>query len=519
MLETGPDSELIQINPASRRMRAPCGHIGGQPRTMKEKKQDVPDSLVHALARRLGARVVETHISWILLTPGIAYKVKKPVRLPFLDYSTLARRKRLCAEEVRVNRATAPSLYLGVARITGSASGPQIDGNGPVLEYAVRMRRFADGALFSERLAAGRLQPADVDSLAALLAEAHQTAPVRRKGGSRATRPHDRALAALDGARPMLLPAQQTYLGRWFDEGAEALGEVWRSRLRSGRVRECHGDLHLANAVELDGRAVAFDAIDFDPALRWIDVAEDAAFAAMDFAARGRPDYRWRFLNAWMDATGEHEAAGVLRYALAYRALVRVQAEYMRGGRSAQARAYARAALAWARPALPRLVITHGLPGSGKTFASQRLLEQQGALRVRSDVERKRLFGLGALESSQARGLDIYAGDATARTYERLLQLARGILSAGFTAVIDAAFLMRHERDAARALARECGVRFEILHCEAPQPVLHRRLAGRVNDASEADATVLAQLAGAVQSLGPDEWDAFSTRRLRQRRA
>ncbi|MBS0454221.1 MAG: AAA family ATPase [Proteobacteria bacterium] len=484
---------------------------------MKEKKQDVPDSLVRALARRLDARVVETHISWILLTPGFAYKVKKPVRLPFLDYSTLARRKRLCAEEVRVNRAMAPSLYLGVVRIAGSALGPQIDGNGRVLEYAVRMRRFADGALFSERLAAGKLQPADVDGLAALLAEAHEKAPVRRKAGSRAANPHGRALAALDGAGPLFSPAQQKYLKRWFDEGVAALGGVWRRRLRRGRVRECHGDLHLANAVDLDGRAVAFDAIDFDPALRWIDVAEDAAFPAMDFAAQGRADYCWRFLNAWMDAMGEHESAGVLRYALAYRALVRAQAEYMRGGRTAQARSYARAALAWSRPAPPRLVITHGLPGTGKTFKSQLLLEREGAIRVRSDVERKRLFGLGALESSQARGLDIYAGEVTARTYERLLELARGILLAGFTAVIDAAFLMRHERDAARELARECGVPFEILLCEAPEPVLRRRLAGRVNDASEANAAVLARLAGAMQALAPDEWDAVRAHRPRRR--
>lgn len=475
---------------------------------MREDSYDVSDSLVRALARHLGARIVETHISWILLTAGFAYKVKKPVRLPFLDYSTLARRKRLCAEEVRVNRSMAPSLYLGVARITHSASGPQIDGDGPVLEYAVCMRRFADGALFSERLAAGRLQPADVDGLAALLARAHDRAPVRRRAGSPAAGPHGRALAALEGAAPMLLPAQHRHLRRWFDEGATALGAVWRRRLLAGRVRECHGDLHLANAVDLDGQAVAFDAIDFDPALRWIDVAEDAAFAAMDFAARGRPDYCWRFLNAWMDATGEQEAAGVLRYALAYRALVRAQAEYMRGGRCAQARAYAAAALAWSRPALPRLVIMHGLPGTGKTFESQRLLERQGALRVRSDVERKRLFGLGALESSQARGMDIYAGNATARTYGRLLELARGILSAGFTAVIDAAFLMRHERDAARQLARECGVPFEILPCEAPEAVLRRRLAGRVNDASEANAAVLVRLASAMQALEPDERDA-----------
>lgn len=469
------------------------------------EKQKISDSLVRALARRLRAQLIETHISWVLLTDGLAYKVKKPVRLPFLDYATLTRRKRLCAEEVRVNQAWAPSLYLGVARITGSAAAPEVDGSGRVLEYAVRMRRFADGALFSERLAAGQLRPGDVDGLAALLAAAHEGAPVRSAPLGRAATPHRRALAALEGARALLSRAQQEHLRHWLDEGALALAPQWRQRRRTGRVRECHGDLHLGNAVELDGRVAAFDAIDFNPALRWIDVAEDAAFPAMDFAARGRPDYGWRFLNAWMDATGEHEAAGVLRYAMVYRALVRAQVEYLRAGRCTQAAAYAGAALGGSRPAPPRLVITHGLPGSGKTFQSQRLLEQQGAIRVRSDVERKRLFGLGALESSHARGLAIYSGDTTERTYERLFALARAILAGGFTAVIDAAFLRRRERDAARELARECGVPFEILACEAPVAVLHRRLAARVGDASEADAVVLGRLASSMEALAPEE--------------
>jgi aminoglycoside phosphotransferase family enzyme/predicted kinase len=459
-------------------------------------------ALVRALARRLGARVIETHISWVLLAPAFAYKVKKPVRLPFLDYTTLRKRQHFCREEVRVNRRTAPGLYLGVARITGQAAAAEIDGAGPVLDYAVRMRRFADGALFSERLAAGALRAQDVDGLAAMLAAAHAAAPLDRRAPSA---PHRRALAALDGARALFSAAEHDGLRAWLDAGARVLTPVWRERRRDGHVRECHGDLHLDNIVDLDGQAAAFDAIDFDPALRWIDVADDAAFPAMDFAARGRPDWAWRFLNGWLDASGEHEAAGVLRYALVYRALVRAQVGHLRASGCAEAVAYARAALEWSRPAAPRLVITQGLPGSGKTFQSQRLLERDGAIRVRSDVERKRLFGLGALESSQARGLDIYSSAATARTYERLFALARAILGAGFSAVIDAAFLRRGERDAAREVARQCGVRFEILACEAPGHVLQRRIAGRTADASEADLAVLRRLSAAVDPLAPDE--------------
>ncbi|MBO9512642.1 MAG: AAA family ATPase [Variovorax sp.] len=462
-------------------------------------------ALVHALAPRLGAQVIETHISWILLAPALAYKLKKPADFGFLDYRTLRRRQHFCREEVRVNRRAAPSLYLGVARITGDASAPAVDGAGPVLDYAVRMRRFADGALYSERLAAGTLTPQDVDALAAMLAAAHAAAPVSRRAPPGALTPLDRALAALDGAGAVVSPAERQALHGWLAEGARVLAPVRAARRRGSHVRECHGDLHLGNIVDLDGQPAAFDAIEFDAALRWIDVAEDAAFPAMDFAARGRPDYAWRFLNAWLDATGEHAGAGVLRFALAYRALVRAQAEHLRDPRGDTAPAYARAALAWSNPAPPRLVITHGLPGSGKTFQSQKLLERDGAIRVRSDVERKRLFGLGALESSQARGVDIYSGQATAATYERLFSLARTLLGAGFTAVIDAAFLRRSERDAARELARACGARFEILACQAPDAELRRRLAARTRDASEANATVLRHLRTAAEPLAPDE--------------
>lgn len=466
---------------------------------------DDGEALVRALARCVDARVIETHISWVLLAAEFAYKVKKPLRLPFLDYSTLARRRRLCAEEVRVNQAMAPSLYRGVSRITGDAAAPQIDGSGPVLEYAVRMRRFADGALFSERLAAGLLDARNVDGLAAVLAQAHRHARVRRRPAAEGAAVHRRALAALEGVQAFLAPAQAVQLRAWLEDGAVSLNSQWRQRHRSGHVRECHGDLHLGNAVLLDGRVAAFDAIEFDPTLRWIDVAEDAAFPAMDFAASGRPDYGWRFLNAWLDATGEHKAAGVLRYALAYRALVRAQVEGLRGSRRTQVARYVQAALAWSQPAAPRLVITHGLPGSGKTFRSQQLLEQQGAILVRSDVERKRLFGLDALDSSRARGLDVYSGDATAHTYARLFELARSVLAAGFNAVIDAAFLRRHERDAARQLARDCGVPFEILVCKARPSVLRRRLGDRASDASEADLDVLRRLTDSMEELAPDE--------------
>jgi aminoglycoside phosphotransferase family enzyme/predicted kinase len=460
--------------------------------------------LVDALARRLGARVIETHISWVLLAEGLAYKLKKPVRLPFLDYSTIALRGHFCEEELRLNRRLAPSLYLGVARITGPHDAPEVDGSGETLDYAVRMRRFPDSALFSERALAGTLAPADVDRLAQRLAGFHLAAPLVTQPATGAPLAQ-RALAALEGCAGLLAAGEATDLRAWITEQAALVTPLWQARRAAGHTRECHGDLHLANLLELDGAIAAFDCIEFDDALRCIDVVEDVAFTQMDLAARATPALACRFLNAWLEHTGEYEGVAGLRLCLVYRALVRAMVENLRTRRSEAALGYAGQALAWRRRAAPRLVITHGLPGSGKTFASQRMLEDQGAIRIRSDVERKRLFGLEALASSRGKGVEIYTADATGRTYQRLFALARIALRAGWPVILDAAFLKREERSAARALADAEGVPFAILACEAPQAVLQERLRSRRGDASEADLAVLAKLGALAEGLDDAE--------------
>ena len=465
-------------------------------------------ALVAALAGALGAELIETHISWVLLAGGFAYKVKKPVRLPFVDYGTLAARRHFCEEELRLNRRLAPSLYLGLTRITGPEAAPELDGAGPVLEYAVRMRRFAPGALFGERMDAGTLAREDVDRLAALLAGFHGasapavlddrigTAQLRRRA----------ALAALEGACPAASAARQAQLRTWLEAQAAALAPLWTARRDGGHVRECHGDLHLDNIVCLDDAVAAFDCIEFDAALRYIDVIDDLAFAVMDFSARGRGDFAFRLLCDWLDRTGDHAALPALRFSVVYRALVRAQVAQLRGpGNEPAARRYLECALSWTRPAQPRLFITQGLPGSGKTFRSQRLLEREGAIRLRSDVERKRLFGLGMLEDSRSRGLDLYGAESTARTYGHLLAAARLALRCGYPVILDAAFLRRDERDRAHALARELGLPFFIVRCEAPLQVLRERLLARKGDASEADTAVLEKLHALALPLERDE--------------
>lgn len=464
------------------------------------------EALARALAQTLGAELVETHISWVLLAGAHAYKLKKPVRLPFVDYGTLAARRHFCEEEVRLNRRLAPSLYLGVARIAGTPDAPVLEGAGPALEYAVRMRRFPPGALLSEQLEAGSLGGADIDKLAALLALFHSgaAAPAPEADFASASSRRRVALAALDGAGAS--PPQQTQLRRWLETTAAALVPLWNERVQKGRVRECHGDLHLDNLVRIDGEVAAFDCIEFDPALRFIDVLDDLAFAVMDLSARGRHDFAFRLLNGWLDSTGDHAALPALRFSVVYRALVRAQVARLRGpAHEALAHRYLACALAWTRPGQPRLFITHGLPGSGKTYQSQFLLEREAAIRLRSDVERKRLHGLAMLDDSRAKGLDLYGPDATSRTYAHLLETARGMLRAGYPVILDAAFLRRDERAQAQALAHELAVPFFILDCQAPIEVLQQRLLARRGDASEADVAVLERLHGAAAPLEQGE--------------
>jgi predicted kinase len=325
-------------------------------------------------------------------------------------------------------------------------------------------------------------------------------------------------------------------LHSWLAGQVPALMPLWQHRRDAGWVRECHGDLHLGNAVVLDDGVTAFDCIEFAPALRWIDVQSDVAFLLMDLLAHRRADLGWRFVNAWLDAIGDHAGVAALRFYVVYRALVRALVSRLRAP-SSVAEPSADDYLALARrlafePLRPRLLLTHGLSGSGKTQLSQRVLELTGAIRVRSDVERKRLFGIGALDASALRVPGgIYGAEATRRTYARLHELAQMLLQAGYPVIVDAACLRRAERADFRALAATLRVPFALLDCQADVQTLHERLRARRqrhDDASEADEAVLARqltfaeplsdaeraFAIAVDTVGSVDAEAIATRWL-----
>ena len=483
----------------------------------------VDRTLVTALRERLrsdtgqAVALIETHISWVLLTDRLAYKLKKPVRLSFVDFGTLAARKHFCEEELRLNRRLAPSIYLEVVPVCGTQEAPHLGGEGAI-DFAVCMRRFPEEALLRNLLLAGRLRTDHLVRFAQRLAAFHgqaQPAPLFSEFGApeQVLRPMTDALATLQAEYGSdRLQAVRT----WVAERSAGLRTAWTGRQREGAVRECHGDLHLANVVLMGAELTAFDCLEFDPALRWIDVMSDAAFLTMDLKAHGRSDLAHRFLDAYLQHSGDYAGVQVLRVYEVYRALVRAMVACLRArtvGASAQPvdpdyLACAEALAARNAAPAPRLMITHGLSGAGKSTIAAELLAVAGAIRIRSDVERKRLFGLAPLQRSTEQMVDIYTPEATRRTFERLAACARTALQAGYPVIVDAAFLRRADRLAFRALAVELRVPFSILHCHATEAQLRQRVAARRTsgtDASEADLTVLERQLATHEALDGEE--------------
>ena len=474
-------------------------------------------------------RIEETHISWVVLTGHDAYKFKKSLDLGFLDFSTLEKRKLYCDEELRLNRRLAPQLYREVVAIGGSPEEP-ILGKEPAIEYAVHMRRFPETNMMNRMLARDLISPAHIDKLAAVIANFHSALPPETADSQHcATSAIETSAMENFTQLPQLFDAPEDLAMLESIHSASAREFVaceplFRQRAAAGCVRECHGDLHLGNIVLLDDKPTPFDCIEFSPALRWIDVISEISFTVMDLLRRGRPQLAWRLLNAYLEITGDYQGCGVLRFYLAYRAMVRAKIAAIRASQRSAAKAKdelksCRSYLSLARNCLtnrhPALIITHGLPGCGKSTVAQIALERLGAIRIRSDVERKRLFGIAPLAGSDSR-LDagIYTEDATRRTYAKLLELARGIIEAGFPVIVDAAFLRHDERESFRALAMEMGIPFVIASVQADTSMLVERLAERRkrgNDTSEADIAVFNKLQIAQEPLRDEELDASVT--------
>lgn len=464
--------------------------------------------------------VIETHISTVLLTGEFAYKIKKPVNLGFLDFTTLEQRRHCCEEELRLNRRTAPGLYLDVVTITGTAERPVVDGEGAAIEYAVRMRQFAPDQTLDALLRRGELTPALLEDLAASVAAFHGAIEVAPPVSMHGTPAEVRA-AALDNfeqigslIRDGPVHEALSRLRTWTESECARLYEAFEARRAGGFVRECHGDLHLGNVALVDGRPLPFDCIEFSDALRWIDVMSEAAFTVMDLLEHGERSLAFHFLNTYLGATGDYAGTKVLRFHLVYRALVRAKVAAIRLREAPQRsrselEGYLSVAESLTAQRHPTLIITCGVSGSGKTTVARHLADSLGAIHLRSDVERKRLHGLAPqARTGAAVGAGLYGSQATAATYGHLARLARTMLASGFPVIVDATFLLRSERRVFRDLARESSTGFLVFDCQAPLAVLRSRVLERErtgHDASDATLAVLENQMATQELLAAEE--------------
>ena len=470
-------------------------------------------------------RVIETHISWVLLTGEFAYKIKKPLNLGFLDFSSLDKRLQACRDEVQLNRRLAPDIYLDVVPISGTPAAPRVAGTGDAFEYAVKMRQFPVEATLDQLDAAGGITAQHVEAIAATLARFHLDGCARATADSPCGSPEkiwQPVAQNFAQIAPRLdAPAdreQLDALARWSAVEHARFAPLMAARKGGGFVRECHGDLHLGNLAWVDDRLLVFDCIEFNPELRWIDIQSEIAFCYMDLLQRGHADWAWLFLNRWLERSGDYAGLALLRYYAVYRALVRAKVAAIRMAQTAgvereaalaDVRTLLELAASLTRPQPVRLDITHGLSGSGKTTVTAQSMQIPGAIRLRSDIERKRLAGLDALaKSGSGVGQHLYAADATQRTYRRLADLAGQLLDAGWPVIVDATFTARWQRDLLRETARTRSVEFRILDFPVPVATLRERIVQRAaagSDASEADLDVLQHQLDTEEPVDTDE--------------
>lgn len=466
--------------------------------------------------------LIETHCAWVLLTGEYAYKIKKPLDLGFLDFSTLEKRHHVCKEELRLNRRLDEEIYLEVVAITGSIDAPQLNGNGAIIEYAVKMRQFEAGMEFDQLINQGALTRDHIDELASHVSSFHQSLKGAAADSDFGT------LVAIQ--QPMLenfsqisaiLPDgtadsfERDSLQQWTVDELTRLTPAIIARKADGFIRECHGDMHLANVTRYQNSVMLFDCLEFNPELRWIDEVSDVAFMMMDLDAHGRSDLGFRFLNGWLQQSGDYGGVPLLRLYLVYRAMVRAKvaaiqhAQHPNEGHLQQYQRYIELALSYTHQQATPLMITHGLSGSGKSCISQLILEQLGAIRVRSDVERKRLHGLAAEAHSKSTvGGDLYTASSSEATYRQLATTAHAITAGGYPVIIDATFLKHAQRQQFKTVADELAVPFVILHFHAAEAQLRQWIIERNekgDDPSEADIAVLERQIKTQEPLGEDE--------------
>lgn len=467
-------------------------------------------------------QVIETHISSVLLTGDYAYKFKKPVDFGFLNFTTLEARKHFCEEELRLNRRLAPGIYLDVVAITGSPEEPEINGAGEPFEYAIKARQFRQDDLFDHKQKQGELNFDLIDDIARQMANFHVAAEAAAADSNFAKpaiayapmEQNFRQLEELISDETKL--TQLTRIEDWTKQTFSTLSDLMETRGKDGRVRECHGDMHLGNITLVDGDVTIFDGIEFNDEFRWIDVMSELAFITMDLIDRGETEMANRLTNTYLEKSGDYKGVPLLRFYQVYRAMVRAKIasfrladpqldEQTREEVLTQYQSYADLAESFAINPAPQIILMHGVSGSGKSTISEVISQKLGAIRIRSDVERKRLYdGLNA-DTADDINSGIYSAEASEKTYQYLLDCAETLLNAKLSVVVDAAFLKYDQRYPFLQMAADQDFQFNVIHNECDISTLRQRITDRKNDVSDADLSVLEHQLTVVQTPRSDE--------------
>ena len=456
---------------------------------------------------------LETHISHVFLAGDKAYKLKKAVKLDFLDFSTVEKRRKACERELELNRRLSPELYLAVEPIIRKGAGFTIGGKGEAVDWVVVMRRFGQDDLFDQMARDGRLTPELIARLADRVVELHEKIEKRPDfgGADVMTTAIDQAFEAMEHAKGFGLgrEAEETLRAKLLAE-IRKQAELLEERRAGGKVRYCHGDMHLANICLYDGEPTLFDAIEFDDAIACIDVLYDIAFPIMDLVSFGKPALANQLMNRYLESSGDYSGVALMPLFLSARAAIRAMALGMaadgpKSAKAKRARAYFELGQAFLKPATPRLFAVAGLSGTGKSVLARGLAPHMGpppgAIVLRSDGIRKRLFGKRQEERLPQ---DAYRPEISAKVYKMLHDQAETCLKQGATVIADATFLRAPDRDAIEQVAKNAGIGFSGIWLEAPVETLAERVDTRAADASDATSAVVKRQT--AEDTGPISW-------------
>ena len=458
-------------------------------------------------------QLIQTHISYVVLTGTYAYKVKKPVNFGFLDFTTLEQRKYFCEEELRLNQRGAPHLYLEVLAITQGGNRLSLNGTGEPVEYTLKMRQFPQEALFTHLLEKGRLTEKRMEDLGRVVARFHaqaQTNDVIRNFGSmvqiRAVidQNYEQTNKYIGGPQTQEQFDQTRKYTDCFFQEQQALFD---HRVAHNRIRECHGDLHLGNICLWQDQILLFDCIEFNQAFRFVDVMYDVAFVVMDLEAQHRQDLSNAFLNTYIEETGDWEGLQILSLYLIRQAYVRAKvtsfllddpaiSEEAKAEAQQKAAHYYQLAWQYTHKHQGQLILMSGLSGSGKSTVARYFARRLNAIHIRSDAVRKHLGGISLHERGEAK---LYTPAMNEETYSRLLHLGIKLATQGYPVILDAKYDQRVFRLTALEQAKVNHLPFHIFYCTAPLEVLRERLQRRRGDITDAGVDLLAQQRQAEQ--------------------